>query len=217
MGTFEIGILPPGHSTGLELLVAVGRAGGLGIVKACALPKSLKSQFELISDRLGNRFGLQVTMRSLAPSLDALESLNCRPDLILISGELIGDDLVATVGSVRSYCTRVFREAISEDEAEAAVKAGVDGLVAKGNEAPGRVGAETLFVLLQRLCSKFNVPIWAFGGIGPHAAAACLLAGARGVVLQDEISLAEECEQPEPLARRLRAMDGTEFSAWASR
>ena len=210
MGTFEIGILPPGHSTGVELLVAAGRGGALGIVKACALPESLKSQLELISDRLGNRFGLQVTKRSLAPSLAALETLNCRPDLILISGELISDDLRATVGSVRSHCARVFREVISEDEAEAAVNAGVDGLVAKGNEAPGRVGAETLFVLLQRLCPKFNVPIWAFGGIGPHAAAACLLAGARGIVLQDEISLAEECEQPEPLARRLRAMDGTE-------
>ena len=82
MGTFEIGILPPGHSTGVELLVAAGRGGALGIVKACALPESLKSQFELISDRLGNRFGLQVTKRSLAPSSGCARNseLPPRPD-----------------------------------------------------------------------------------------------------------------------------------------
>jgi acyl transferase domain-containing protein/NAD(P)H-dependent flavin oxidoreductase YrpB (nitropropane dioxygenase family)/NAD(P)-dependent dehydrogenase (short-subunit alcohol dehydrogenase family) len=207
---FEIGILPPGRSAGLGLVVAAGKAGELGILKASASSEALESQLRLISEELGNRFGLQVTGRSLKPSLVALEALGRRPDLILISGELTTEELCACIRALRRHGARVFREVISEDEAVAAVNAGVDGLVAKGNEAPGRVGAETLFVLLQRLCPKFDVPVWAFGGIGPHAAAACRLAGAQGIVLQDEVSLSEECELSESFVGRLRAMDGTQ-------
>jgi len=202
--------MSPGYSGDLGLVIAAGRAGELGIIKAGASVEPLKAQLQLITEQLGNRFGLEVTEHSLASSVAALESLTCRPDLILISDELSADELGAAVRTLRRYCTRVFREVISEEEAEAAIKAGFDGLVAKGNEAPGRVGAETLFVVLQRLCPKYNVPIWAFGGIGPHTAAACRLAGAQGIVLQDEVSLVEECQPAESLARRPRTMDGTE-------
>ena len=207
---FEIGILPPGCSADLGLVIAAGKAGELGILNACASFESLNSKLRPISQQFGNRFGLQITQHSLKPTVAVLETLGCRPDLIFISGELTAEDLSDCVRAVRRYCTRVFREVISEEEAEAAGNAGVDGLVVKGNEAPGRVGAETLFVLLQRVCPKFDIPVWAFGGIGPHAAAACRLGGAQGIVLQDEVSLAAEIELPESLARRLRAMDGSQ-------
>ncbi len=206
----EIGILPPCRSGDLDLLVAAGKAGELGILRASASPGLVKNQIRWMSEQLGSRFGLQVTLRSFDAAVAALESLGNRVDLILISGELAAEELAECVRSLRSRCTRLFREAVSQDEAEAAVTAGVDGLVAKGNEAGGRVGSETLFVLLQRLCSRFTIPVWGFGGIGPHAAAACRAAGAQGIVLQDEITLAEECWTPEPLRSRLAAMDGTE-------
>jgi len=205
-----IGILPPSHSGDLDLLVAAGKAGELGILRASASPGLVKNQIRRMSEPLGTRFGVQVTLRSLEATVAAMESLGNRVDLILISGELSAQELAGCVGTLRRHCTRIFREAVSEDEAEAALKAGVDGVVAKGNEAGGRVGSETLFVLLQRLCSRFPIPVWAFGGIGPHVAAACRAAGAQGIVLQDEVTLAEECWTPEPLRSRLAAMDGTE-------
>jgi acyl transferase domain-containing protein/NAD(P)H-dependent flavin oxidoreductase YrpB (nitropropane dioxygenase family)/NAD(P)-dependent dehydrogenase (short-subunit alcohol dehydrogenase family)/acyl carrier protein len=118
--------------------------------------------------------------------------------------------LSAQVTGVRRFAKRIFAEVVSHREALEAVKAGVDGLVAKGNEAGGRVGSETTFVLLQRLLSLGSVPVWAFGAIGPHGATACQVAGAAGIVLRDELALAEECSIPEPLRSRMAVMDGTE-------
>ncbi|MDR3701793.1 MAG: beta-ketoacyl synthase N-terminal-like domain-containing protein, partial [Candidatus Sulfopaludibacter sp.] len=210
MRLFEIGVMPPGRSGESDLLVAAGKAGELGIVRACGAHDSTKNQIRPVSEQLGNRFGLQVTVRSLEAAEAALEELGVRADLILLSGEMTGEALSTGVNRFRRHTARIFREVVSAEEAEAAVKAGVDGLLAKGNEAGGRVGRETLFVLLQRLCGKFSLPVWAFGGIGPHAAAACRAAGAQGIVLQDEVTLAEECRTPEALRPRLAAMDGTE-------
>ncbi len=210
MRAFEIGVLSPDRFGDSGLLVAAGKAGELGIVKACGAPDSTKNQIRLVSEQLGNRFGLQVTLRSLEAAEAALEQLGVRPDLILISGEPTGEILSTSVSRLRGRAERVFREVVSEEEAESAVKAGVDGLVAKGNEAGGRVGCETLYVLLQRLCGKFSLPVWAFGGIGPHSAAACRVAGAQGIVLQDEVTLAEECSTPAALRSRIAVMDGTE-------
>ena len=166
-----------------------------------------------LSGYFGGHFGVRTNVRSLERVVSALESIGTRIDLILLSGESDGDGcagLSASIEDLRRFGNRIFREVISQEEALEAVKAGVDGLVAKGNEAAGRVGSETSFVLLQRLCSTVTVPVWAYGGIGPHGAAACRVAGAAGIVLQDEIALAEECSIPEPLRSRIAAMDGTE-------
>ncbi len=210
MRASEIGILPPGRSGQNDLLIAAGKAGALGIARAKGTQDSVQSQVRLLFEQLGSRFGLQVTARSLDSSVAALRALGQQVDLALISGELTGEELGVCVDRLRPCAVRIFREAVSEEEAEQAVAAGVDGLVAKGNEAAGRVGCETLFILLQRLCSKFSIPVWAQGGIGPHTAAACSAAGAQGILLQDEVTLAEECVTPEPLRSRLAAMDGTE-------
>ena len=72
----------------------------------------------------------------------------------------------------------------------------VDGIVLKGNESGGRVGAETAYVLLQHWKSTAEargwtkMPYWIQGGVGPNSAAACVVGGAAGVVLDDQLLLA---------------------------
>ncbi|MGH3830832.1 MAG: SDR family oxidoreductase [Pseudonocardiaceae bacterium] len=97
-------------------------------------------------------------------------------------------------------------------QAHAAVRAGAHGLIAKGTEAGGRVGATTTFVLLQQLLAEsgISVPVWAAGGIGPHTAAAAVAGGAAGVVLDAQLALVAEADLPGPVAAAIRAMDGSE-------
>ncbi len=52
--------------------------------------------------------------------------------------------------------------------------------------------------------------MWAAGGIGEHTAAAAVIGGAAGVVLDTQLALLPEAELPEPIAAVLRGMDGSE-------
>src|SRR5208337_429557 len=215
MPEFEIAVLSPPRAEAEEVLVAAGKAGGLPMVDHCYVrdAAALRRAVLGLCGYFGGYIGIRTNLRSLEPVASVLESMGARVDLILLSGESDGDGgarLSTSIENLRRFVKRIFCEVISQEEALEAVKAGVDGLVAKGNEAAGRVGSETSFVLLQRLCSSVAVPVWAYGGIGPHGATACRVAGAAGIVLQDEIALAEECSIPEPLRSRLAAMDGTE-------
>mgnify|MGYP001023512069 CR=1 FL=1 len=115
-----------------------------------------------------------------------------------------GDDLGGWAG------LRRVAQVTSIEEARAAQAAGVDGLIAKGSESGGRIGDETAFVLLQSLVQELSLPIWVQGGIGEYTAAACLAAGAAGVVLDSQLALFEECVLPDEVRRAVAAMDGSE-------
>ena len=96
------------------------------------------------------------------------------------------------------------------EEARAGQAAGADALIAKGHEAGGWVGAETAFVLLQRLIPRVDVPVWIQGGVGLHTASACFLAGAAGGVLDSQLLLTRESPLPEHVRARIASMDGSE-------
>lgn len=88
----------------------------------------------------------------------------------------------------------MWAEVTDPAEAAAAVAAGVKALVAKGHEAGGRVGGTTTFVLLQQLLADpgFGLPVRAYGGIGPHTAAAAVAGGAAGVLVDVQLALTPE-------------------------
>ena len=135
-----------------------------------------------------------------------------------------GENLVAVVCSnpgtpeqLRNACTRVHAtsrralcEVTSVAEAEAALDAGSDGLIAVGHEAGGRVGADSAFILLQAILARTDRPVWVRGGIGPRVAAGCIAAGATGVVLEGAILLARESPLGEEARMRLGVWDGSE-------
>lgn len=82
---------------------------------------------------------------------------------------------------------RVLVEAGSFEVALRAAEAGADGIVATGSEAGG---VRSTFILLQELSGRLAIPFWARGGIGPATAAAAVVAGASGVVLEPGLASA---------------------------
>lgn len=104
----------------------------------------------------------------------------------------------------------VIVEATCLEEAQVGERCGADGVIIKGNEAGGRVGKETTFVLLQRCLANLRLPVWAHGGLGRHTSAACYAAGAAGIVLDTQLILCRESPLSESVKVKLAAMDGSE-------
>src|SRR3546814_16000218 len=63
------------------------------------------------------------------------------------------------------------------DPAQLAAAASCDGIVARGHEAGGWVGAYTSYILLQKLSGQTELPNVVPGGIGVHSTAARTSAG----------------------------------------
>lgn len=101
-------------------------------------------------------------------------------------------------------------EVVSLQEAELAESCGADAIIAKGNEAGGRVGDTTTFVLIQQCVRNLKVPTWAQGGIGIHTVAAVAAAGAAGVVLDAQLYLCKDAQMPASVQMRLARFDGSE-------
>jgi acyl transferase domain-containing protein/NAD(P)H-dependent flavin oxidoreductase YrpB (nitropropane dioxygenase family)/NAD(P)-dependent dehydrogenase (short-subunit alcohol dehydrogenase family) len=120
------------------------------------------------------------------------------------------DNLLRHVETLHRQSRKVLLEATSVAEAKLGEEAGVDGLIAKGHEAGGRVGEATAFVLLQQLLVTTRLPVWCQGGISLHTAAACYAAGAAGVVLDVQLALTRESSMPKAARAALARMDGSE-------
>ncbi len=124
---------------------------------------------------------------------------------------VLGVDAPWEVAETAAWC-RVLVEVTSLQEARTAAASGADGLIARGMESGGRVSDLSTFVLLQQLLEDgtLRLPVWAAGGIGLRTAAACVLGGAAGVVLDSQLGLMPESDLPGDVMRLLRRMDGSE-------
>nr|MDJ0888289.1 hypothetical protein [Desulfobacterales bacterium] len=65
------------------------------------------------------------------------------------------------------------------------------GLIVKGMEAPGRVSRNSAFIILQWYLENLDLPVFVHGGVGRHTAAGLFAMGAHGVVLDNQLYLAE--------------------------
>src|ERR1700730_2662930 len=101
----------------------------------------------------------------------------------------------------------------SEAEARMAIAAGASALITRGEESGGPAGRSGSFLLLQRILAlpeDRGVPVWCQGGMGLHSAAAAMVAGARGVVLDSQLALLNESTLPAQIKAAVQAMDGSE-------
>ena len=204
-----LGTAPP------AVAVAAIRAGALGFVAVdgTTTPVELAARRAAVVDRIdGADLGAVVAPDTVLD--DELATEAARFEVVLLAaGWPSGPALDTAIARLRGLgAPRVAVEVLSRDEARAAVAAGADELVAKGHEAGGRVGATSTFVLLQQLAAdpSLAVPIRARGGIGLHTAGAALVAGAAGVVLDDQLASCREVRLPWALAAAVRAADGSE-------
>jgi acyl transferase domain-containing protein/NAD(P)H-dependent flavin oxidoreductase YrpB (nitropropane dioxygenase family)/NAD(P)-dependent dehydrogenase (short-subunit alcohol dehydrogenase family) len=193
-----IGVTPGARPDG-RLVVALCRAGALGVLDAGRDPRRARAEMALVEARYDGSFGVRLgPAAGLTP-----DDLPRAVDTVVVAGS-------GLVGRHRAAGRRVLAEATSLAEARAALDVGADGIVARGAETGGRVGEETAFVLLQRLVSAVDAPVWLQGGIGLDTAAAAVAGGASGVVLDAQLALTRDATLPPDVRAAVGAMDGSE-------
>jgi acyl transferase domain-containing protein/NAD(P)H-dependent flavin oxidoreductase YrpB (nitropropane dioxygenase family) len=205
--------------------IAAARAGACGFLDLeYASEEAARAALRTLGQFTTTPFGVKVgpeSGRFLAGWLTEQPRLT----RILLAG---GDhpELPALVELIRSHGREALFEAIDLAEARRGRELGVDALVLKGQESGGRVGGDSAFILLQRwvqspkrergvMCalahaSGSDPAVYVQGGIGANTAAACLLAGAAGVVLDAQLLLLRESPLSDDLRQRVAAFDGSE-------
>lgn len=214
MLTSNVIALGPAWLADADIAIAACRAGALGMV-----------DLEYVSDAAAARAALDKLERftsgpfglKAAPSLVRQLLNDHKPErlsIVLLAGGA-ASDLEEAVGLLRRHGVRALVEAVSLTEMLLAARLHADGLVLKGQEAGGRIGAETAFVLLQhwrrgQSTGELTTPAWVQGGIGLDTAAACQAAGATGVVLDSQLLLSRESPLGDDARALLTACDGSE-------
>jgi len=179
-----------GLSSDPRLVRAIGHAGGCAILDLTA---GGRAALDALRHRAPGGFGVRTSDLSALPP---------DPHTVVVPA---GVPLAPVADA------RVLVEVTSVAQARAAARDGAHGVIAKGNEAGGPVGELSTFVLLQAvLAADLGVPVWAWGGIGVHTAAAAVAAGATGVVLDSQLALLAESDLPADVTARLERMDGSE-------
>lgn len=194
-----IGVTPFGEPNA-RLVAAVCRAGGLGVLDLGAGDRRGRDALALTAEWAGDGFGVRLagdTAMCVAELPPAATTVVLAPD---------------TEWQPELADRRVLVEVTDVDAAVAAVTAGAAGLIARGNEAGGPVGETSTFVLLQQLLTHpaITVPVWACGGIGEHTAAAAVLGGAAGVVLDVQLALLDDSDLAPDITAALAGLDGSE-------
>ena len=197
--------LAPPVAGGASFVIAAGRSGVLGVLDA-------KGDGARAIDEL-TRFGVT----EYAVRIDAervaepwIAEAVPGPTVIICPSPWNAEVLAEACAKAHASGRRIVGEVVSAAEADQAIAAGVDGLIVVGNEAGGRVGADSTFILLQSVLARTELPVWARGGVGPRVASGCVAAGAAGVVLDGAALLVRESPLAGLLRDALRHWDGGE-------
>jgi acyl transferase domain-containing protein/NAD(P)H-dependent flavin oxidoreductase YrpB (nitropropane dioxygenase family) len=195
------------------MVVAGSRAGALGILDAGFRfdAGSCVRTAERVARSLGDRaFGLRVRGEAIEGQAEWLDLLPAGLSVMVIAGIEAGGE-----GRVLERIRRCGRRAVADvttrTGAVAAARAGFDGLILAGHESGGLGSDDGSFIFLQAMVREPAMPpVWVRGGIGPNVAAACIVAGAAGVVLDGALLLTRESPLDRPARERLARCDGSE-------
>ncbi len=201
---------PPG-SPDPALPIAGSRAGAVGVLNLefeTNPTLALDALDRLVAYGRG-RLGVMLDADDSALRGTILQKASPAVEIICFAASSAGT-VASCVHDARAAGRRAFVVVSSEEVGQAAAAAGADAVIAKGHEAGGWVGEESTFVLLQRLVARLDVPVWAWGGVGLHTAAACAIGGAEGVVLDSQLLLTRESPLSDAARSRIRSMDGSE-------
>ena len=198
--------LPQGLDSS-ALVIAAERAGGLGI---------LDGTEQGLRDRAIRRMQ-EFRVRSYAVRVEPeqvsegwLEQAGKNLVAVICTNSETPAQLNAACTRVKSTGRLVLCEVTSAAEAEAALDAGADGLIAVGHEAGGRVGRIPRSSCSRRSSRGRIVRSGSAGASARGSAAGCLAAGAAGVVLDGAVLLARESPLAEEVRERISGWDGSE-------
>jgi nitronate monooxygenase len=199
---FSVGF---GVSAGPELVAAVSNAGGCGVIGGSggAMPiDELRRRIRKVRELTDRPFGFNLIIAGLEDP-DATDDdrawVQERIDLVLEERApilvLFWGDPGPFVDEAHARGIKVFVQIGSVAEAEAAVAAGVDAVIAQGIEAGGHVrGTSSVWEVVPAVVERAGaVPVLASGGIGDGAGIArALCLGAHGVSMGTRFVASEE-------------------------
>ena len=201
--SFHCASLSPLYLEHAGIALATVRAGGIGLldVELCpptSIPRAQKNLQHLLSAVPAGpekiQLGLRLAARQLTPYASLLDTLDGRPHAVVLcdwSFEVLAELLVKLERPNRE----IWLEIGAGSETAVDNNLSFTGWLARGSECGGRSGHESAFILCQRLAQQSR-PFMICGGMGPRTAAACRVAGAAGVVLDDVLLLLRESPLP---------------------
>ena len=199
------------------MALAATRGGGIGVLDiefagtGEGLAERLSGQIRWLCDRVrqGDRVGVRLAPGHLATYPACLAALDPQRGLVILT-EPPGADALAAARGAGDRRVLVEVRSLADYLQLVDGRPLADGVIACGNETGGFVGDDTTFILLQKLLQRSELPVYARGGIGLRAAAGCRAAGARGVVLDDQILLTPESPLPDDWKQHLEGPAGHE-------
>ncbi len=195
------GVLEPSP----RLVAEARRGGGLAALDLADGEPGRLEALRQAASWSARHLGVRLPADCAAAAADVREASGGRVDLIVLAAGAAWD-----IAETASWA-RVLVEVTSQPEARAAAAAGAAGLIARGAESGGRVSELSTFILLQQLLAdkELSLPVWAAGGIGLRTAAACVVGGAAGVVLDSQLALMPESDLPDDVLAAVGRMDGS--------
>ncbi|NOJ43046.1 NAD(P)H-dependent flavin oxidoreductase [Bradyrhizobium australiense] len=178
---------PMGFVTGPELAAAVSNAGGLGIMSFSGNPPAvLREEIRRLRSLTGKPFGIGVLLSGPHLPFPVEAAIDvCIEEQVPVLLTFWGDP-TAVARRAKAAGVKVIDQVGSVADAERAVRAGVDAVVAQGVEAGGHVAGEvTTLALVPRVVDAVApVPVIAAGGIADaRGFVAALALGAQGVMI----------------------------------
>lgn len=207
-GDIVIGLTPL-EQPDTNLALAICRTGAMGVLDLGTDPAAAERALIELRDNATSAFGIRIGRNFPLVAHDSLLDTLPPDTLILLSADADTDVTIAQSRNLAFACeVRNLQEALN------AQGSGAIALIARGDESGGCSSQLSTFILLQTLvsCRDIHLPIWACGGIGLRTAAAALVAGAAGVVLDIQLALLEESHVPLTTRHLLDRIDGAETS-----
>lgn len=190
---------PMGGGTDARLVAAVSHAGGLGLLAASFLtPEAIEAEVAMIRELTPMPFGVNLLLWRSADKVEAV--LQHQPTVLSTA---FGDpapyvDLAHEAGALHVHMVSDVPSAV------AAARAGVDLIIAQGDEGGGHVGLQSTFTLVPQVVDSVDVPVVAAGGIGDgRGLAAALALGAEGVLMGTRFLATREAPIPDGWKRAI--------------
>ncbi|MFG2833120.1 NAD(P)H-dependent flavin oxidoreductase [Streptomyces sp. NPDC048434] len=214
--TYPVMAAPMALHSGGTLAAAVSAAGGLGSFGGTHPwkgPEWIRAEMATIRATTDRPFGVGFITPFLPftePLFDA--ALEERPEIIALSFA----DPQPWLARAKDTGARVMCQVQNYGDAEAAVAAGADVLVAQGTEAGGHTGTMGLLPFLAGIVKRYpDVPVLAAGGIGDgRTLAAALTAGADGAWLGTAFLATPEAVEVHDAHKRLIVESDGSDTVW---
>lgn len=198
----------------VDLAITACRAGAIGTLDLAWNKSTIADSIGRLVKFTSKPFAVRIDAGAKPSEIELLAQHAGQLAAAILAGPLAADQ-IASLRSRLGGKVQLLAEIRSPADLAHACELSLDGVILKGNEAGGWVANETSFLLLQRWArlddaTRQRLPAFVQGGIGPHTAAACEAAGARGVVLDAQVLLAHGTPLSTATATWVRSYDGSQ-------